>query len=180
MRTSLALAAAALLMLQGSVHAQEPRGPALYKVEFTIRDGAGAAAKVRRYSLLTAPGEKAVFKVGNRVPTATGSFQPGAGGVGINPLVNTQYTYLDVGVNLECTVVEAGPNRLAMRGLIDISSIVQHQAAQGATPPNPTVAQTRLQLDTSIEPGKPTVVASMDDPETTRQFQVEATVTRVN
>src|SRR6185437_7396812 len=43
-------------------------------------------------------GQKASLKIGERVPVATGSFQPGIGGVGINPLVNTQFQYLDVGV----------------------------------------------------------------------------------
>src|SRR6202167_3825219 len=41
--------------------------------------------------------QKATLKIGERVPVATGSFQPGIGGVGINPLVNTQFQYLDVG-----------------------------------------------------------------------------------
>src|SRR5579862_5333283 len=38
--------------------------------------------------------QKATLKIGERVPVATGSFQPGIGGVGINPLVNTQFQYL--------------------------------------------------------------------------------------
>src|SRR5258708_2188019 len=46
-------------------------------------------------------GQKATLKIGDRVPVATGSFQPGIGGVGINPLVNTQFQYLDVGVNID-------------------------------------------------------------------------------
>src|SRR5580692_1282924 len=48
-------------------------------------------------------GQKASLKIGDRVPVATGSFQPGIGGVGINPLVNTQFQYLDVGVNIDVT-----------------------------------------------------------------------------
>ena len=46
-------------------------------------------------------GQKATLKIGDRVPVATGSFQPGIGGVGINPLVNTQFQYIDVGVNID-------------------------------------------------------------------------------
>src|SRR5260370_8915596 len=46
-------------------------------------------------------GQKASLKIGDRIPIATGSFQPGIGGVGINPLVNTQFQYQDVGVNVE-------------------------------------------------------------------------------
>ncbi|MDP9263831.1 MAG: type II and III secretion system protein, partial [Acidobacteriota bacterium] len=48
-------------------------------------------------------GQKASLKIGDKVPVATGSFQPGIGGVGINPLVNTQFQYLDVGVNIDIT-----------------------------------------------------------------------------
>ena len=47
--------------------------------------------------------QKASLKIGDRIPVATGSFQPGIGGVGINPLVNTQFQYIDVGVNMEIT-----------------------------------------------------------------------------
>jgi len=48
-------------------------------------------------------GQKASLKIGERIPIATGSFQPGIGGVGINPLVNTQFQYIDVGVNIDIT-----------------------------------------------------------------------------
>jgi hypothetical protein len=179
MRLSLALAAAALLMVQWPVHAQDSHGPAVYKVEFDIHDGSGAAGKARHYTLVTSANQKATFKVGSRVPVATGSFEPGAGG-GVNPLVNTQYTYLDVGVNIECTVGDMN-GKLMMHGNIDISTIVQHEGpTASANPPNPTITQTKLVLDTSVDPGKPSVVASIDDPVTMRQFQVQATVTRVN
>ncbi len=35
--------------------------------------------------------QKASLKIGSRQPVAPGSFQPGIGGVGLNPLVNTQF-----------------------------------------------------------------------------------------
>ena len=43
---------------------------------------------------------KAELKIGTKVPTASGSFQAGTATVGVSPLVNTQFTYLDVGVNM--------------------------------------------------------------------------------
>jgi hypothetical protein len=46
------------------------------------------------------------LKAGNRVPVASGSFQPGVGGVGVNPLVNTQYNYVDIGMNADLDVKE--------------------------------------------------------------------------
>src|SRR5215472_8818826 len=72
MRTSLALAAAALLLAQSPAHAQESHQP-LYKVQFDIHEGTGPAAKVRRYSLVATANSKSTFNVGSRVPVATGS-----------------------------------------------------------------------------------------------------------
>jgi general secretion pathway protein D len=48
--------------------------------------------------------EKATLRIGDRVPIATGSFQPGIiGGGGVSPLVSTQFKCLDVGVNIDIT-----------------------------------------------------------------------------
>ena len=43
---------------------------------------------------------KAELKIGQRIPYATGSFQPGVGTVGVSPLVSTQFNYVDTGVNV--------------------------------------------------------------------------------
>ena len=179
MRLCAPLIAAALLV---PAYAQDRmNGPGTYKVEFNIRDGNDAAARnPRRYSLVMEPGHKSQFRVGQRVPVATGSFQPGTGGVGINPLVNTQYTYLDVGVNIDCSINEMN-GRIQMHGALDLSTISKPEApANVANAPNPTVVQTKLDIDTVFEPGKPLVIASIDDPATNRRFQIEATVSRGN
>src|SRR5207237_650494 len=54
-------------------------------------------------------GQIAHLKIGQRIPVATGSFQAGVGvgatgGAGfVNPFVDPQFTYLDVGVNVDVT-----------------------------------------------------------------------------
>ena len=45
---------------------------------------------------------------------------------------------------------------------------------------NPVIRQTKLSVDAVVELGKPTVLASIDDPLTARKLQVEATITRAN
>ena len=61
--------------------------------------------------------QKVSMKIGDKVPYATGSFQPGIGGVGINPLVNTQFHFLETGVNLDIIPVCAQRQRsLPARG----------------------------------------------------------------
>ena len=50
-------------------------------------------------------GDKATVKIGEQVPIATGSFQAGVGvsSTSVSPLVNTQFTYQQVGVNIDVT-----------------------------------------------------------------------------
>lgn len=66
---------------------------------------------------------KATLNIGDREPTATGSFQPGIGGVGINPLVNTQFTYIDVGVNVAITPRVHDNGDVSMHVELDISNV---------------------------------------------------------
>jgi general secretion pathway protein D len=66
---------------------------------------------------------KATLKVGDREPTASGSFQPGVGGAGVNPLVNTQFTYIDVGVNVDLTPRVHENGEVSMHVELDISSV---------------------------------------------------------
>jgi len=173
MRISLALAAPLFLISLAPLTAQEARdaGPPTYKVEFDFRDAAAPAGQSgRHYTLLIEGSHKAVLKAGSRIPVATSSLGSS----------NTQYTYIDVGVNIECTVAEMN-GKLLMHGTLDLSSVLQSPGpANTSNPPNPTVGQTRLELETTVQPGKPTVIASIDDPATMRKLQVEATVTRVN
>jgi hypothetical protein len=166
MRISTWIVAAALLCPVLAVHAQDS---STYKVDFTIRDTGDAGGKTgRKYSLLVNPGHKTTFKVGNRVPVTTA----GTGGVG----GNVQFTYIDVGMNIECTVGENN-SRLMLRGDVDISTAVMPEKGVNAAPA-PTISQIRLSLDTTVAPGKPTTVASFDDPVTSRKFDVDVTITK--
>ena len=103
MRTPPVLAA---ILLAGLVplQAQERRsGPDTnpYIVEYRLRDTADSATD-RRYTVMVNGEHKGALRMGSRTPAVSGSFSP----VSANSLVNTQYTYLDVGINIECTVKE--------------------------------------------------------------------------
>jgi general secretion pathway protein D len=56
-------------------------------------------------SIRATDGQKADLKIGERIPVATGSYQTGAATAVVSSLVNTQFTYLDVGVEIEITPV---------------------------------------------------------------------------
>jgi general secretion pathway protein D len=56
-------------------------------------------------SIRASDGQKADLKIGQRIPVATGSYQTGAATAIVSSLVNTQFTYLDVGVEIEITPI---------------------------------------------------------------------------
>src|SRR5256714_11673044 len=80
-------------------------------------------------------GQKASLKIGDRVPVATGSFQPGIGGVGITPLLNTQFQYLDVGVNIDITPRVHAAREVTLKISMDISNVTGQSNIGGISQP---------------------------------------------
>jgi hypothetical protein len=180
------LASALLATAVLPVRAQEKKDAALtatYKVEFRIRDGSDAAARDgRRYTMLIDTTGQGTFHVGDRVPVVTGSFQPG--GAGVSPLVNTQFSYFDTGVNIDTKLIEQQQGKVTISATIDVSTIVTHKpdtsgAVQSPVLLQPTVSQIRIGVNATVSPGKASQVASIDDPVSQRKFDVEAVVTKV-
>ena len=67
--------------------------------------------------------QKATMKIGERIPIATGSFQSGVGvAAGINPMAETQFQYIDVGVNIEVTPTVHFDNDVTLKLKIEITA----------------------------------------------------------
>ena len=88
--------------------------------------------------------QKASLKIGERLPVATGSFQPGIGGVGINPLVNTQFQYIDVGVNIDVTPHVHADRDVTLKISMEISSEIGQASIGGIT--QPIIGQKKVDL----------------------------------
>jgi general secretion pathway protein D len=97
-------------------------------------------------------GAKVEMKIGDRVPYATGSFQPGIGGVGINPLVNTQFAFLDTGVNITITPKIHGADEVSLHVEMDISNVTTFVPLGGIN--EPEVAQTKVLNDVRLKQGE--------------------------
>jgi general secretion pathway protein D len=97
-------------------------------------------------------GQKASLKIGDRVPIATGSFQPGIGGVGINPLVNTQFQYLDVGVNIDITPKVHAGREITLKLMLDISSVTSRVNIGGIE--QPVIGQRRIEHEIRLKEGE--------------------------
>jgi general secretion pathway protein D len=110
--------------------------------------------------------QKASLKIGERLPVATGSFQPGIGGVGINPLVNTQFQYIDVGVNIDLTPHVHSDREVSLKITMEISSEIGQASIGGIT--QPIIGQKKVDLgEIRLRDGETSLIGGiMDDSET--------------
>src|SRR5712671_2858087 len=110
-------------------------------------------------------GQTAKLKVGDRIPIATGSFSSGLGGVaggvagGISPLVNTQFTYQDVGVTIDLTP-RVHPNRdVSLKLKVEVSSHTGDQAIGGIT--QPIISQRVIEHDIPLKEGEVSILGGL-------------------
>ena len=103
--------------------------------------------------------QKASLKIGQKVPTASGSFQPGVAGVGVSPLVNTQFTYLDVGVNMEILPKVHENNEVSLHIDLDISQVDNYQNLGGIA--QPTIGQNKETADVRLREGEVNLIGGI-------------------
>lgn len=111
-------------------------------------------------------GEHAILKIGTRVPIATGSFQAGTGvGVStagtslVNPLVNTQFQYQDVGVNVDLTPKIHGDRDVSLKIKVEISSVSGTQNIGGIN--QPVISQKSIDHDIRLKDGEVSVMGGL-------------------
>lgn len=111
-------------------------------------------------------GQTAKLRVGDRVPVATGSFQAGIGvgatGVGagvVNPLVNTQFQYLDVGVNVDVTPRIHPDHEISMKVNVVVSSVTGEVNLGGIN--QPIISQRSIEHDIRLKDGEVSVLGGL-------------------
>jgi general secretion pathway protein D len=113
--------------------------------------------------------QKASLKIGERLPVATGSFQPGIGGVGINPLVNTQFQYIDVGVNIDVTPHVHVDRDVTMKITMEISSEIGQTSIGGIT--QPIIGQKKVDLgEIRLKDGETSLIGGIMDDSNTKSL----------
>jgi len=109
--------------------------------------------------------EKATLKVGDRIPIATGSFGASGGTQGYGALVNTQFQYIDVGVNIDITPHIHSDREVTLKMTLEISSVTGTQNIGGIN--QPTIGQRRIDLESRLRDGEVNLVGGiLDDTET--------------
>jgi general secretion pathway protein D len=106
-------------------------------------------------------GQQAKLNIGQRVPVATGSFQAGVG-VGttaVNPLVNTQFQYIDVGVNIDVTPHIHANREVSMKLQVEVSSVANYVTIGGIS--QPVIAQNKTQQEIRLKEGEVSILAGL-------------------
>jgi len=109
-------------------------------------------------------GQVAKLRIGDKIPIATGSFGAGIGvggaaNVGSNLLVNTQFTYLDVGVNVDVTPRVHPNHEISMKVKIEVSSHTGDATIGGIT--QPIISQRVVEHDIRLKEGEVNILGGL-------------------
>jgi hypothetical protein len=142
---------------------QRPKGD--YRVEFTLTElQDGQRSNLRSYTMTLHSFVMSQVRSGSRVPISTGE--------------SKGFEYLDVGHNIDCRVVsEREDGYVVLFSTVEVSNIVPGGSSQSG---NPVLRQLRSQMQGEVQLGKRTLISSIDDPLSTRRFQIEVTATKLH
>jgi general secretion pathway protein D len=122
--------------------------------------------------------EKASLKIGDRIPIATGSFQPGlVGGAGVSPLVSTQFQYIDVGVNVDITPHIHSDSEVTLKMSLEISSVTGQQSIGGIT--QPIIGQRRIEHEARLLDGEVNLLGGILESQETQSLSGYPWVSRI-
>jgi hypothetical protein len=139
-----------------------------YRLDFVVKElEGGKVITARNYATTVSSQnrENSSIRTGDKVPLPTAS-----GG---------QYTFFDIGVNIDSRVVRATDTQLVLFVSTDISSVVS------STPPNPSISlppvvrQNRWSANVVVPLKKATTIFSADGASEKRQMQIEVTAAPV-
>jgi general secretion pathway protein D len=119
---------------------------------------------IQNPEIRTVDGQSAKLRVGDKVPIATGSYQAGLGGattgVGvINPLVNTQFQYQEVGVNVDVTPRIHASREVSMKVSVEVSSVAGRVNIGGIE--QPIISQRKIEHDVRLKEGEVNVLGGL-------------------
>jgi hypothetical protein len=170
-KTKLLMLFPAILLLATSSFAQDEKAKEdpdhYYRLDFVVKEiGDGRIANSRSYSTIvriTGPGHGGTdsIRTGSKVPE-----QQSGGG----------YTYMDVGVSIDCQSVHEAAGKLMLSVSADISSLAETTAT--STLP-PVIRNNRWSSTVVVPIGKPTTIFSSDDVGSKGKMQLEMTATPI-
>ncbi len=103
--------------------------------------------------------QRAQLKIGQRIPIATGSYSSGASTAIVSSLVNTQFTYIDVGVTIDVTPTVHQDREITLKLKMEISSQNGNVTISSVT--EPIIAQRTVEQVIQLKEGEPSILAGI-------------------
>lgn len=147
-----------------------PYEPA-YKLAFvTYELEDGKRINQRDYTMVVmVQGQRGILRVGTRVPIVSAESKG-----------DKQFQYLDVGLEIRCQLREWEPGKIQAALDINVSSFAMPEQSQDPDRLNqPIIRNTALTVQPVLTPGKPAMIASVDDVNSKKRMQIEVTATKL-
>ena len=111
-------------------------------------------------SLRASDGQTATMKIGSKIPVATGSYSAGAAtGITAGIGVQTQFTYLDVGVNIDMTPTIHLDREVSLKLSVEVSTEAGSVTISGVT--EPIIGQRSDKTVIQLKDGEPCLLAGI-------------------
>ena len=101
-------------------------------------------------------GESARLRVGDRIPVATGSFSVASGA---GPVINTQFQYIDVGVNIDLLPHVHPDHSVSMKLGVEVSSLNGQVNIGGVE--QPIISQRRIDHEIRLQEGEVSILGGL-------------------
>ena len=145
-----------------------------YRLTYTVTEMDGTKViGTHHVAMLAVADQNIKVKQGSKVPIATGSYSTDNKAAG----VQTQYTYIDVGLNFDSTLTAMGDSAM-LKAYVERSSVATEASGVGAQ--DPIVNQTSVQGVFLLAPGKPARIGSLDMPGSSHHLDIEATLEQLH
>ena len=105
--------------------------------------------------------QKATMKIGSRIPIATGSYQTGAATALVSSLVNTQFQYQDVGVNIEITPTVHYDRDITLKVKIEVTAQSGSVTISGVT--EPIISQRVAEQTIRLREGEANILGGINE-----------------
>jgi type II secretory pathway component GspD/PulD (secretin) len=140
-----------------------------YRLTYTVTELDGSKQiGTQHFAMVAVSGQDTVLKQGSKIPVATGSYSAGGSS---SAGVQTQFTYIDVGMDFDATLTEIGNNAM-LKYSVEQSSVAPERSVIAGVQ-EPIVRQSSLKGESLLAPGKPLALGSMDIPGSTSHLQIE-------
>ena len=104
-------------------------------------------------------GQHATLKIGSKIPVATGSYSAGTAITSASLGVQTQFTYLDVGVNIDITPTVHYDREISLKLKVEVSSQSGTTVISGVS--EPIISQRVAEQVIQLKDGEPSILAGL-------------------